>query len=187
MRVAEEFDPDMARMIDVVGHEVGHAGVLGIRPDRVDRIEFQRLDWQPFDVQPTRTRLTQLADGRTTEVQPIYDHDQWLTRIAILLSQINDRMCHADVLSVNRERHADSTSSRQQAEAVDDAQSGGTGKVARRGRNSRDRLSGFMPRAGPIARNPRTSRRGARRPADYLSFPQRCTHRRKRRSFSHQP
>jgi hypothetical protein len=66
--------------------------------------------------------VAQFPYGRAMDVEPVHDHDQWLTQLAMQPAQIGDHARRADVFIVNLEGRADTSSLRGQAQAADDAQ-----------------------------------------------------------------
>ena len=76
VNIADGVDHGVVELVDVVGDEVSQGRVFGVAPESLDRIEIGRVSGQPFDVEPGRSALLQLANRRPMDVEPIQHHDQ---------------------------------------------------------------------------------------------------------------
>lgn len=122
MDVADGLDNGIVKLLDVVGDEVGQGGVLGVTPERFDRVQIGSVGREPLDVEPSCPSLAQSANGRAMDVEPIEDDDQRPLVNSMQSPQIAYHVAGPHVPVLHDEVRPNPSSSRREAQTADHAQ-----------------------------------------------------------------
>jgi len=73
--IVEWFADQAAKVEGIVGYPVGQVRVLGMVPDRFDRVQVRSVGRQPFHGEPVCSRFMQLSHCRAMRIQAVADKE----------------------------------------------------------------------------------------------------------------
>lgn len=122
MDLVERFGDGVVESVEVGRDEVGELRVLGMTPERLDRIEVRCIGREPFDVEPLRAALVQLANGRAMDVESVHHDHERTSVLATESAEIPHEVRRPDVALLHGEVLPNLRASRQDTQTADHAQ-----------------------------------------------------------------